>query len=170
VYRLRVRWSVLLSVVVALAACSKDVKREDGPAVAPVDKPRPPPPGPTPSVHIATASGGDASVTVEIVATPATIERGLMFREHLPPDAGMLFLMGEDRDWSFYMRNTLIPLDIIFIGRDMTIAGIVANAEPRTEILRRVGKPSAYVLEVNGGWTGTHQVAAGAKVRFDHVK
>jgi uncharacterized protein len=170
-----VRWSFALIVLIVLigelVACSKDVKRDDGPAVAPIEKPRPP--DNAASVHIATDSGGDAAVNVEIVKTPATIESGLMFREHLPPDAGMLFLMevmGEDRDWAFYMRNTLIPLDMIFIGRDMTIAGIVANAEPRTETLRKVGKPSAYVLEVNGGWTGTHHVVAGAKVRFDHVQ
>jgi uncharacterized protein len=112
---------------------------------------------------------GDAKVTVEVVATEAKIEKGLMYREHLPPDGGMLFLMGTEYDWKFYMRNTLIPLDMIFIGKDMTIAGIVANAEPRTETLRSVGKPSLYVLEVNAGWAAAHKVQAGAKVRFDHV-
>lgn len=159
----------VLCLVAALASCGqKDIKREDGPAVAPV-APRTPPAN-APKVHLATSSGGDAAVTVEIVATQPAIERGLMYREHLPPEAGMLFLMGEVRDWTFYMRNTLIPLDMIFIAQDMTIAGIVANAEPRTETLRSVGKPSAYVLEVNAGWTGSHQVVAGAKVRFDNVK
>ena len=51
------------------------------------------------------------------------------------------------------MHNTLIPLDMIFIRKSMTIAGIVENAEPKTETLRTVGEPSLYVLEVNGGWT-----------------
>ncbi len=121
-----------------------------------------------PRVLIATPKG-EVAVRVEVVSTPPTIQRGLMYRQHLPLDAGMLFLMEEEREHTFYMRNTLIPLDMIFIARDLTIAGIVENAEPRTETLRSVGKPSLYVLEVNGGWTRANQVVAGAKVRFDGV-
>jgi len=119
-------------------------------------------------VIIETAAGPQP-VTVEVVYTPPKIERGLMYREHLAPDAGMLFFMGTEYDWAFYMRNTLIPLDMIFITKDMTIAGVVANAEPKTETLRRVGKPSLYVLEVNGGWAAAHQATAGAKVRFEQL-
>jgi len=122
----------------------------------------------TPTVAIASPNG-EAVVTVEIVSTAPKIERGLMYREHLAIDTGMLFLMGRDYDWAFYMRNTLIPLDMIFITRDLTVAGVVENAEPKTETLRRVGKPSLYVLEVNGGWAAAHHVTAGAKVRFDGV-
>lgn len=128
-----------------------------------------PPPADQPRVFISTPTG-EIAVRAEVVSTPPTIQRGLMFRQNLALDAGMLFLMEEERDHTFYMRNTLIPLDMIFIGRDMTIAGIVENAEPKTETLRQVGKPSLYVLEVNGGWTRSHQVVPGAKVRFDHVK
>jgi uncharacterized membrane protein (UPF0127 family) len=121
-----------------------------------------------PKVYLSTPQG-ELAVSVEIVATEAKIERGLMYREHLPPDDGMLFLMREDRIWSFWMRNTLIPLDNIFITKDMTIAGIAENAEPRTETLREVDKPSLYVLEVNGGYCAAHKVTAGAKVRFEGV-
>jgi uncharacterized membrane protein (UPF0127 family) len=92
-----------------------------------------------------------------------------MFREHLPPDQGMLFLMEKEKPWAFWMRNTLIPLDMIFIAKDMTIAGIVENAEPRTETLREVKAPSLYVLEVNGGYCAAHRVTTGAKVRFEGV-
>jgi hypothetical protein len=121
-----------------------------------------------PKVHLSTPQG-DLVVDVEIVSTSAQIERGLMYREHLPPNQGMLFLMPEERNWPFWMRNTLIPLDIVFIGRDMTIAGIAENAEPRTETLREVGKPSLFVLEVNGGFCATHKIAAGSKVQFEGV-
>jgi uncharacterized membrane protein (UPF0127 family) len=121
-----------------------------------------------PKVYLSTPQG-DTAVSVEIVATAAKIERGLMYREHLPPDEGMLFLMSEERTWSFWMRNTLIPLDMIFIAKNMTIAGIVENAEPRTETLREVDTPSLYVLEVNGGYCAAHKLAAGAKVRFEGV-
>jgi uncharacterized membrane protein (UPF0127 family) len=121
-----------------------------------------------PKVYLSTPQG-DTAVSVEVVSTAAKIERGLMYREHLPPDEGMLFLMNEERTWSFWMRNTLIPLDMLFIAKDMTIAGIVENAEPRTETLREVDKSSLYVLEVNGGYCAAHKVAAGGKVRFEGV-
>ena len=117
-----------------------------------------------------TTPAGDVTVNVEVVSTDAKIMRGLMYRQFLPPDDGMLFLMGKEYDWQFYMRNTLIPLDMIFIKQDMTIAGIVENAEPRTETLRQVHVPSSFVLEVNGGYAAAHKLAAGAKVRFDGVK
>lgn len=121
-----------------------------------------------PQVHLSTPQG-DQVVTVEIVATEAAVERGLMFRTHLPPDQGMLFLMDHEQPWSFWMHNTLIPLDLIFIAKNMTIAGIVENAEPRTDTLRNVPAPSLYVLEVNGGYCAAHKVSAGAQVRFDGV-
>ena len=108
---------------------------------------------------------GEATVTVEIATTRAEIARGLMYRDHLPYDAGMLFLMGNDAVWSFYMRNTFIPLDMIFIARDLTVAGVVPNAQPCTDTLRSIHKPSSCVLEVNGGWAAAHQITAGARVR-----
>jgi uncharacterized membrane protein (UPF0127 family) len=159
----------ILPLLLALAACSTSGKREDVSTMSPPPEPTPSAPQPNqPRVFLATPKG-EVAVTAEVVSTPPTIQRGLMFRQHLPLDAGMLFLMGEERDHTFYMRNTLIPLDMIFIGRDLTIAGIVENAEPKTETLRQVGKPSLYVLEVNGGWTRSHQVVAGAKVRFENI-
>ena len=124
--------------------------------------------GAGPTVSISTPRG-EATVAVEIVSTPHAIHRGLMFRDHLPRDAGMLFVMGADDEWAFYMLNTRIPLDMIFITRDLIVAGVISNAEPCTETLRNVGKVSRYVLEVNGGWAAAHQVTEGAKVRFEGV-
>jgi uncharacterized membrane protein (UPF0127 family) len=158
---------VLVVTLVVLAACSNGSKRDDASI-----KPAPPEalkPVADPTKVIIETAAGEQIVTVEVVHTQPKIERGLMYREHLAPDAGMLFFMGSEYDWAFYMRNTLIPLDMIFITKNMTIAGVVANAEPRTEDLRRVGKPSLYVLEVNGGWAAAHQAVAGAKVRFEHL-
>jgi uncharacterized membrane protein (UPF0127 family) len=164
-----VRWLILIAI---LGGCSSGTKHDDGTPVPPQapahDAAVASPPQAMPRVTLSTAQG-DVQVSVEIVQTSATIERGLMFREHLPPDQGMLFLMKEERAWAFWMRNTLIPLDMIFIAKDMTIAGIVENAEPRTETLREVKAPSRYVLEVNGGYCAAHKVVAGAKVRFDGV-
>ncbi len=166
--------------IAILGGCSSSNKRDDGasvpqspeahtasPTAQTGSSPQPQTPA-MPKVHLS-APQGDVVVGVEIVSTPAQIERGLMFREHLPPSQGMLFLMTEERNWPFWMRNTLIPLDMLFIARDMTIAGIVENAEPRTETLREVGKPSLFVLEVNGGFCAAHKIAAGAKVQFEGV-
>jgi uncharacterized protein len=163
-----VRWLLFIAI---LGGCSSGNKHDDGPTVPPQPQAHDAPVSattPMPKVYLSTPQG-DLAVTVEIAATSAKIERGLMFREHLPPDDGMLFLMNEERSWPFWMRNTLIPLDMIFITKDLTIAGIVENAEPRTETLRQVEAPSLYVLEVNGGYCAAHKVTTGAKVRFERV-
>ena len=108
--------------------------------------------------------------SVEIADTDAAREHGLMDRTQMPADHGMLFLMGEVDDHHFWMRNTLIPLDIVFIASDLTIAGIVADAKPLDLTSRGVDKPSLYVLEVNGGWMAAHGIGAGAKVTFANVE
>jgi hypothetical protein len=121
------------------------------------------------TISIATPRG-PASVVVEVVSTPEQIQRGLMYRHYLHPDAGMLFVMGRRDAWAFYMRNTFIPLDMIYIDDDMRVTGVVHDAEPCTETLRSVGAPSSFVLEVNGGWAREHGVEAGALVRFVGVR
>ncbi len=158
-------------VIMAVAACEHPAKPDpkpdparDAPAMAapPVNSVN------GPKVVISSARG-DIAVEVEVVSTEARIERGLMYRQFLAPESGMLFLLGVEKDWPFWMRNTLIPLDMIFIRKSMTIAGIVENAEPKTESMRTVGEPSLYVLEVNAGWTRSHGVIKDAKVRFANV-
>jgi uncharacterized membrane protein (UPF0127 family) len=148
---------------IAVLAIACSAKHDDGPTMpSNADPPR------AASVHIATPSGS-LTVAVEVVSKEPDIEKGLMFREHLGADAGMLFLMPHEKDWAFWMHNTLIPLDMIFIRRDMTIAGVVQNAEPKTDTLRKVGDKSLYVLEVNAGYTASHGVMANAKVWFENV-
>ncbi|HEY5923635.1 MAG TPA: DUF192 domain-containing protein [Kofleriaceae bacterium] len=159
------RWALLLTVTIACSTGKRDDSAE----------PMPPPPSTNSAPYsgpkvIVTSPKGDVQVNVEVVATAAKITKGLMFRKHMPVDAGMLFLMGDERVHSFWMRNTLIPLDMLFIDRDMKVAGIVENAQPLTEDLRTIGKPSLYVLEVNAGWAKQHEVTAGAPVRFDGVQ
>jgi uncharacterized membrane protein (UPF0127 family) len=164
-----VRWLLLIAV---LGSCSSGTKRDEpaAPPRAHDSAAASPTAAPTtmPKVYLSTPQG-DVAVSVEVVATAAKIERGLMYREHLPPDEGMLFLLPEEKIWSFWMHNTLIPLDLLFIAKDMTIAGIVENAEPRTDTMREVDAPSLYVLEVNGGYCAAHKVTKGAKVRFEGV-
>jgi len=159
-----VRLALLLTTMIACSTGQHD--ETAAPMPPPAQKPATPYVGP--KVFVAGAKG-DIQVNVEVVATQPKIQKGLMFRQHLPLDAGMLFLMGRENVWDFWMRNTLIPLDMLFIGRDMKVVGIVENAEPLTEELRTVGKPSFYVLEVNAGWAKQNGVGAGAQVRFDKV-
>jgi uncharacterized membrane protein (UPF0127 family) len=116
-----------------------------------------------------TGSKGPVIVHAEVVTTPGAQEKGLMYREYLAPDAAMLFPMGFVADHRFWMRNTLIPLDMIFISRELEVVGIVEKTTPLTDDGRQCGKPSWYVLEVNGGWSAEHGIAAGAKVTIDKL-
>ncbi|KKB11567.1 hypothetical protein VE25_12125 [Devosia geojensis] len=97
-----------------------------------------------------TATGAH-TFNVEVVDTPETRARGLMFREELADDAGMLFDFETENTVSFWMMNTLIPLDMIFIGADGVVKTIHVNARPQdpTSIPSRV--PVRFVLEIPGG-------------------
>ena len=161
---------VRAALLLFLIACSSNgTKREDGAMPQKPEQQTPAAPSAKVQKVYLDTPRGEVPVTVEVVDTWPKIEKGLMFREFLPADAGMLFKMGYEHDHAFYMRNTLIPLDMIFIKKDMTVAGISEMAEPRTETLRKVGVPSLYVLEVNGGYTRAHGVVAGAKVRYENI-
>jgi uncharacterized membrane protein (UPF0127 family) len=120
---------------------------------------------------VAVIRGGASTVEVslEVAATPAERERGLMYRSSLAEGRGMLFVFDADRNHSFWMKNTLIPLDMLFIARDGTVVGIHANATPLSTADIAVGKPSRYVLEVPGGWAARHGIDEGARVEFRGV-
>src|SRR5882724_1996046 len=111
---------------------------------------------------------GQRKVTfrVELARTAPEHEKGLMYREHLAPDAGMLFLFERPAMQTFWMKNTLIPLDMIFISSDHTIAGIVVDAEPLTLTPRAVNEPAQYVLEIGGGLATRLGIRAGARVEL----
>jgi hypothetical protein len=81
----------------------------------------------------------------------------------------MIFLFGHRRDHSFWMKNTCLPLDMIFIDRDGLIVGIEENVPTLNEGSYRVGCPSVVVLEVNAGWSRRHGVTAGQQVRIGGV-
>ncbi len=88
---------------------------------------------------------------VEVARTETQQERGLMFRSHLAPDAGMIFPMDPPRMASFWMKNTIIPLDMIFIRADGSIARIAAQTVPYSLAPVSSGEPVAAVLEIAGG-------------------
>lgn len=123
-----------------------------------------------PAVVILEGRGGvEVRVRVEVVSRPEEMSRGLMFRDRLAADAGMLFVYPSEGERSFWMKNTLIPLDMAFIGENRRIVGIVHEAEPLTTSARSVDAPSRFVLEVNGGSLRRNGVLEGALVRFENV-
>ncbi len=115
------------------------------------------------------ADGRAVPFRVEVALTPEEHARGLMYRSHLDPDAGMLFVFDEPRVQRFWMKNTLIPLDMIFIGPDRRIAGVVENAAPETETERMVPARSQYVLEIGGGLASRLGIHAGELVEMQAV-
>jgi len=120
-------------------------------------------------VAVIRGPGAAVEISLEVAATPAERERGLMYRRSLAEGRGMLFVFDADGNQSFWMKNTLIPLDLLFIARDGTVVGIHANATPLSTANIAVGKPSRYVLEVPGGWAARHGISAGARVDFRGV-
>jgi uncharacterized membrane protein (UPF0127 family) len=119
----------------------------------------------SPRVHVQTDSG-EVGVRVEIVHTPEARQRGLMWRDQLAEDAGMLFVFPETRPLSFWMRNTPLPLDIIYITEDAEILRIARSTRPYSDRPIPSGGPARYVLEVNAGFAARHGLAEGDAVRL----
>lgn len=114
-------------------------------------------------------------IEVEIADTPAKLTQGLMFRKELGENSGMLFIFSNLAKHSFWMANTLIPLDIIWLNENKEIVYISADTPPCTETGNvkalcksySPGKDAKYVLEVNGGWTSKNGVLVGQKAEFN---
>jgi uncharacterized membrane protein (UPF0127 family) len=153
------RRTFLLAVALAALATCKSGGEKPGAASAS-------PSAPTVSID----AGGRAVVfRVEVALTPEEHARGLMYRSRLAADAGMVFVFEEPAIQRFWMKNTLIPLDMIFIGADRRIVGVVENAAPETEDERRVGGASQYVLEIGGGLSRQLGIHAGEPVQLHGV-
>ena len=112
---------------------------------------------------IATASG-QKSFDVEVMRTEAEREKGLMFRNYLPADRGMLFDFGAEREVFMWMKDTPLPLDMVFIRKNGSIARIAANTEPYSRTVLSSGEPVIGVLEINAGVSEKLGIRAGDKV------
>lgn len=139
--------SVAIALAMPLAACSADDSKL--------------------SIQSAT---GKHQFTVEVVDTPESRAQGLMYRQDLADDAGMLFDFKEERPVSFWMRNTFIPLDMIFIEADGTVLNVHVNARPHDTTSIPSAGPVQYVLEIPGGRSVELGIAAGDQVSHERIK
>lgn len=115
-------------------------------------------------IVVRSASGNDYYFSIELAIDPKTQQRGLMFRKSMPKMHGMLFVFGNSAQRSFWMKNTLIPLDIIFIEKDGRIGHIHHNAQPLDETFISSQGAAYAVLELNGGMSHELGINVGDKI------
>ena len=120
---------------------------------------------PTSALTIVTAQG-PRKFTVEVATTPAQMEQGLMFRRSLAPDAGMLFDYGAPSAAMMWMKNTLIPLDMLFVDAQGRIVNIHQRAVPGSLETISAAAPVRAVIELNGGTAARLGIRAGDRVQF----
>ena len=97
------------------------------------------------------APDGDISFEEGVAQAFLSRQNGLMFRKNLEKNAGMLFIFDSETEQTFWMKNTLIALDLIFLDNQKRVVGIIENATPQSLAPLSVDRPSRYVLEINGG-------------------
>lgn len=122
------------------------------------------------SVDIRLVNGGSAHFRVELAADPATREKGLMFRAEMPRSSGMLFLYERPQRSTFWMKNTLIPLDMIFADQKGLVTAVHHNAIPHDETPIDGGDAVLMVLEINGGLASRLGISPGAVMRHPGLK
>jgi uncharacterized protein len=120
----------------------------------------------TDRLTIETADGRSLEFEIELALTVAQRSQGLMFRRDLPDMSGMLFVYDKDWDISMWMKNTVIPLDMLFIKRDGRILSIAERAVPFSLETISSGQPASGVLEINGGAAARLGIHRGDRVRY----
>lgn len=150
--------------------CVVPFPTEPAPAARPA-KDCPPDPDGNPTLPRAYVTFSDAPgkprVGVELAKTDAHRARGLMYRTQMNDDEGMLFEFEGERIRSFWMKNTCIPLDMLFIATDGTIVGILEQVPTLNTAPRRIPCRARYVLELNAGWCRDHGISSGQKISID---
>lgn len=117
------------------------------------------------SVTFATQAGAP-TFCLEQACDAQAQARGLMFRRSLAATAGMIFIFDADAPRAFWMKNTYIPLDMIFVGSDLRVVGVVPQAEPQSLTERGPKAPSRYVIELAGGTAQRLGIQTGTLVRL----
>jgi len=149
----RVRLWAALATIVLMSGMLVASARADGPE----------------TLQIVTSSGTH-DFHIEIAKDDVSRAQGLMNRPFLPADRGMLFEFDREAPVSFWMKNTYIPLDMIFISRAGVVTNIVEKAEPLSERVIPSGPPCLGVLELNGGMAASIGLRVGDTVRYPFFK
>lgn len=121
-----------------------------------------------PQPLVAVTKGGERSFSIEIADTSAEREAGLMFRQRMADDHGMLFVFEEPREVNFWMKNTPLPLDLIFVGKDGKIRAI-KQGEPQSEAIISPGMPVRFVLELKAGTAARDGIEDGDLLRHPAI-
>ena len=108
-------------------------------------------------------------LAIEIAEGDSARARGLMDRRSLPARGGMLFLSDDEKEQTFWMKNTPLPLDIMFITADSQIVSIVPRTRPLSQDIISSGQPAQYVLEVRAGFTDRYGIEVGHRVSWKRV-
>ncbi len=104
------------------------------------------------------------NIDIEIADTPEKRETGLMFRDKMEQNQGMLFLFSTEEPQAFWMHNTVLPLDIIYVNSKMEVVHIAKNAKPYDDTSLPSVKPAQYVVEVNAGFSDKYGIKNGDKI------
>lgn len=153
------RSNVIAIALLALVACSPNTQTTQAPATSTVAA--------TSGPRIILPDG--STIRLELAADDPTREQGLMYRDRLAPDAGMLFLFPKAGEYPFWMKNTIIPLDMIWIDEQKRIVHVAHDVPPCTADPCPNYPPNAqakYVLELAGGVAAKHRLADGNTLRF----
>lgn len=160
---MRLTRALVAATLLTIAACSKEAQQ--APAVAATPRVHPESGLPVVPLTVKTEKGAHR-FQVEVATTPQQQAKGLMFRAAMGADEGMVFVHEPARKAAFWMRNTVIPLDIIFIGTDHRVLNIAANAVPYDETPLPSAGLTSGVLELNGGRAAQLGIKAGDKVEW----
>jgi uncharacterized protein len=118
----------------------------------------------SPQPLVIETANGPVSFTVELATTSEERSQGLMNREEMADDHGMIFDFGATRPVMMWMKNTILPLDMVFLAPDGEVLGVAAEAVPFSETIISSPGPVRYVLEINAGLAAEKGIAAGDKV------
>lgn len=166
------KWAVIACAATLVAACSRTPEEPARPASpeATQSAPKPSKPATCPTdpeggppmlpVHTLSVRESGAQFSAELVFKPNDTARGLMYRTQMADDHGMLFKLTR-KVQRFWMHNTCLSLDMLFVDDDGGIVGILENVPPLNEESRSIGKPTTYVLELLGGASSKYGVQAG---------
>lgn len=157
-------WPAIVAVAIAIAGCSGS--GGDGGTPQQTAGTAPQTGLPTTAVRI-TSGSNTFEFNTEVAATPEQQQIGMMYRTSMKQDDAMLFVFDGQTFRSFWMKNTLIPLDMLFINSDKQIVDINHNAVPESTTTFTSSAPAKYVLEITGGYCQEHGINVGDMVWFD---